>query len=68
MESTMVEERSKECILAIRKFQLDHGQQLSLKSTAYVNRRIEDAFEKDPTGSQVIRVIEELRELLTPKG
>ncbi len=60
-------QRSRECRVAILKFQEDFNHLMSPRSAIFVNNRIEDAFEKDPTGSQVIHVLNDLREQLTPR-
>lgn len=60
-------ERTKECREAIRKFQLDFGPKISPRSSIMLNNRIEEAFEKDPTGSQVIHFLNDMREMLKPR-
>lgn len=58
----MSEQRSMECIRAIRQFQLDYGNRISTTASIIIGNHITECFEKDPKGSQVIHYLNDLRE------
>lgn len=50
----------------LRKFQNEFGSKITPTFSVAINNQIERALEKDPEGSQVIHVLNDWREILTP--